>query len=57
MIVIPPKIYDKAVEDGYDMSAYTRGMEMPPSPPKPRVVRYTNREARRAAARARRRKG
>lgn len=43
--------YDRMVEEGYDMSAWTR-VEPPPQPESNQPVRYLNREARRASARA-----
>ena len=54
MIVLPPWRYDFLEKAGYDMSNYTK-VEYPREAEPERIVTYTNREARRAAARARRR--
>ena len=55
MIALPPWAYDELKAKGVDMSNYHR-VEYKGDPPKERVVRYLNRESRRAAARNRRKR-
>lgn len=54
-VYIPQAIYDEMVEAGRDMSNFAPAMT-PARTASLKAVRYVNREARRAAARARRRK-
>ena len=55
MIVMPGWAYDHLERQGHDMSGYIRAEHYDPQP-KEKVVRYLNRESRRKAQRARRKK-
>lgn len=53
--ILPGWLYDQMVEKGWDMTEYVRA-EYQPLPEKERVVQYLNRESRRKALRARRKR-
>lgn len=55
LVVLPAWRYDFLEKAGYDMTNYTK-VEYQPAEESDKVVAYTNRAARREAARARRRR-